>query len=433
MLLEQQQPDPRGANEVEELRPLKLGCQSVSPGLLSFVRHPMYRIGALLFAIYFIANSYSCLAADDLLKARETRWVEMLREQIPQVSESRQRTAIAMTVSALAQTGRDTEAKEIALKQTDDDTKNSLLTSITASLAQQSLFDKAISVVSEISEPAWKERATHFVAMALAKGGELERAENLAEEMSEAYHKDRVATEVCEYLARKGKFDDALTRAREITDTYRKQEATRLIERIRDGTPSPLEQLSGSLRFRIQTLTAFSSEGTYDSAILAIVAAKSGDHATATKHIQDAIGETKALDIPPKKIPIAILASVAFVELGDKKAAGDLVERLYESAGKDWSGLSTAFGAPILMYLLVRLERFDAIDEILKVEREEFDSDPTEFWYLFSLESVAESLVEQGYNSEFESRIARVSTPDEKLYLLMGAIIGAEFARRTKP
>ena len=75
------------------------------------------------------------------------------------------------------------------------------------------------------------------------------------------------------------------------------------------------------------------------------------------------------------------------------------------------------------MSLLVRLERFDAIDEILKKRREKFESAPTESGYLFTLESVAESLVEQDHIAEFESLLAHVQTSEEKLYLLMGAII----------
>src|SRR5690606_9283226 len=144
--------------------------------------------------------------------------------------------------------------------------------------------------------------------------------------------------------------------------------------------------------------------------ILTIVAAKAGNHATASKHIGDSIGDSNTPDIPPSKIPTAILISVAFFELGEQKAAGDLVERLYDIAGQDWSGLSTGFGSPILMSLLVRLKRFDAIDEILKRKREGFESDPTESWYLFTLESVAEALVEQDHIAEFESRLARAET-----------------------
>ena len=109
----------------------------------------------------------------------------------------------------------------------------------------------------------------------------------------------------------------------------------------------------------------------------------------------------------------------------------DLVEKLYESVGKDWSGLSTTFGSPILMSLLVRLERFDAIDRILEREFERFKSDPAETSYLFTLESLAEALVEQGRLSEFEARLASVRTPEERLYLLLGAIVGADYAQRS--
>ena len=77
----------------------------------------MYRIGAAFLAVLILAPSHPKLAADDLHNAREVRWLKMLREQIPQVSESQQRTAIAMTVAVLAETGNVTEAKTIALQQ----------------------------------------------------------------------------------------------------------------------------------------------------------------------------------------------------------------------------------------------------------------------------------------------------------------------------
>lgn len=393
----------------------------------------MCRISDVAFAAMILAVSFSMLAADDVLRTSQARWLKMLREQIPRVSDSEQRTATAMTVVILTEAGHSLDAIEIARQQSNADTKNSLLISIATSLAQQSAFETAFSTVNEISDAVSKERAKHEVARALAKAGELERAESLIQELSEDYFIERVIAEVCEYLARDGKLDEALTRSIGITDSYRKNEVEKLIERIRNGTATPLEQLSDSLRDRVHTLTAFPSDGTYDSVILAIVAAKAGDRAGALKHIRESIGQLDSVDIPPKKIPTAILACVALAELDDMDAAGDLVVSLYNSAGKDWSGLSTAFGSPILMSLLVRLERFDAIDEIVKRKREGFDSDPTSSWYLSTLESLAESLVEQGRIEELESRLERVNTPEERLYLLMGAIIGADYARRTKP
>ncbi len=107
------------------------------------------------------------------------------------------------------------------------------------------------------------------------------------------------------------------------------------------------------------------------------------------------------------------------------------MEKLYESVGKEWSGLSTTFGGTILISLLVRLEPFDAIDPILERERERVKSNPAETSYLVTLESLAESLVEQGRLSEFETRLASVQTPEERLFLLLGAIVGADDAQRT--
>ena len=396
-----------------------------------FFEKPMFRIPSVFIALAIFTSSSSKLAADDLLNSNESRWIEMLLVQLPQVSEIQQRTALATTVAILARAGRDTEATHIAMQQANDDTRNSLLISIAASLAQQSAIESALSAVNKISEPISKERALHEVARALASEGELERAETFIQGTSEVYFKDRVISEICEYLARERRIEEALARSSGITDTYRKGEVTKLIERMRDGTPSPLEQLSGSLRDRIHILTSFSSNGTYDSAVLAILAAKAGDRASAMKHIRDSIGDLNSPDVPPKKIPTAILIMVALVELGDEIAASNLVEKLYESVGKDWSGLSTTFGSPSLLSLLVRLERFDAIDRILERECERFKLDPAETSYFFTLESLAESLVEQGRLSEFEARLASLRTPEERLYLLLGAIVGADYAQRS--
>lgn len=371
--------------------------------------------------------------ADDRLKASEARWLKMLREQIPLVSESQKQTAVAMSVAFLARAGHATEALEITREVSNPDTKNSLMISIATLLSQQSEFDTALSTVNEISEPISRERATHEVARAFAKAGELERAERLIQDLTEPYFKERVIAEICEYLARNGKFDEAVVRAEGITDSYRKGEVTTLIARVRTGTILPLDQLSGSLHDHVRTLKILANDETYDSAILAIVAAKAGDGALALEHIKASLGPLNSPKIPSRKIPMAILATVAFVELGDKEAAEELIVKLYDATDKDWSGISTHFGTPILMSLLVRLERFDAIEEIIKSKRDEFHLHQKSSSYLFTLSSLAESLIEQGLHAEFESRLDSENTPDERLYLLMGAILGADYARRAKP
>lgn len=78
-----------------------------------------------------------------------------------------------------------------------------------------------------------------------------------------------------------------------------------------------------------------------------------------------------------------------------------------------------------------RDEAFETIDEILARKRENYRSDSSESSYLFTIESLAEALVEYGRLDEFERRRAELQSADEKLYLLMGAIIGADYTRQT--
>lgn len=389
----------------------------------------MRNVYLTLFLLFSTLFGGLKLCADDRLSVSEQRWLNMLLDEIPSISEPHKATAITMAVVVLSETEHDEEARALANQQPDEETKNSLLTSITAALAYKSKLERAFITVEMISDVGLKERATHFIAMELARQGNFEHAEALINNMTESYHVDRVLVEMCEYLAREGRSDEALSRSRNITDTYRQKETIKGIERIRSGTAKPLEQITGSLGANINALTAFSSERAYDTVLSAIVHAQKGEIQQAQQSLHKAIADLNITEIPPKKFPTAILAMVALVELGDKEAASKMVKELYERVGQDWSGLSSAFGSPILISLLVRLERFDAIEQILAKARENYQADPQDSEYLWTLQSIAESLVEHGYFDEFESRLKSVKTPDEKLYLLMGALCGANYAK----
>lgn len=384
----------------------------------------------LPFILVFSVN-VNFTFADDSLEAREIEWLTSLREQIPQVSVSQQHISIAYLVAVLVETGRFQEARTIALNQPDAERRYSRLADISVALAKVSRFDEALETIDEISNLHWKERATYFIALELASQGNLSQAESLLSEMPDGNRRDSVVAEICKFLAQNGEFDQALARATEIKGEHQKGETTEFIHNLRDGKSKPIDQLTGSLRDRVSTLIAFSSDGAYDAVISAIVAAQAGDREQALKLVEQSIRDANTPDFPPKKLTTAILACVVYVEIDDLKAAGDMATKLYAASDNDWSGLSTAFGNPILMSLLVRLERFDAIDEILARKRENYRSDPSESSYLFTTESLAEALVEYGRLDEFERRRTELQSADEKLYLLMGAIIGADYSRQT--
>ncbi len=390
----------------------------------------MYRTcSTTLIAVVF---AFCCrgLAADDSLTVSTRKWLEIVRELTPQVSEAQQSYAHRMYVAVLAETGLYEEAQAFAM-QKDGDTRYSELRIVIKALASKSDFEKALLIVRDIPHPGWKVGVTRDVAIEFARQGKLDRAEELIADMADGYDKDFVVSEICKHLASSGKYDEAMTQSHRITGASRKAQAIEQINRLRDKTSSPLEQLKGSLHDHIVALTAFSSDG-YDTAISAIVAAKAGDRAQAEKHLVDCIGDTNALDIPPRETTTLILASVALVELGESKVAGDLIEKLYERSGKDWTRITTTFGRPILFSLLIRLDRRDAIDAILAKGKKSYEADPTDFSYTSALQTLATSLVEEGRVAEVDSRLESLKTPDEKLLFVLGAIAGAEYVRQSK-
>lgn len=378
---------------------------------------------------FVVALNCLGLAADDSLTVSTRKWLEIASELTPQVSEAQQSYAQAMYVAVLAEAGQYEEAQAFAM-QKDGDTRYSGLRMVIKALASKSDFEKALLIVRDIPHPGWKVRVTHDVAIEFVHQGNLDRAEELIADMADAFTKT-VVSERCKHLASNGKYDEAMTQSHRITGASRKAEAIKQINRLRDKTSSPLEQLNGSLRDHIVTLTAFSSDG-YDTAISAIVAAKAGDSAQAKKHLVDCIGDTNTLEIPPRETTTAILASVALVELGEAKVAGDIIEKLYERFGKDWSGVTTTFGRPLLFSLLVRLDRRDAIDAILAKGKKSYEADPTDLSYRSALRTLATSLVEEGRLTEVDSRLESLKTPDEKLLFVLGAIAGAEYVRQSK-
>lgn len=385
-----------------------------------------------LIAFVLLACSCIRLAADDSLSVSTRNWLEIVRELRPQVSEAQQRYANAMIVTVLAEAGQHAEARALAMEQ-DGDTRHSRLTDIVYALSYKSDLENALLIVRDISDPKWNAKATHFIAIQLARQGNLDHAESLIVDLVDDSYKDRVVSEICEYFARTGKFDEAITQSHRISSSSRKAETTKRINKLRDRTPSPVEQLKGSLHDHIVTLTAFSSDGSYDTAIRAIVAAKAGDRAQAKKHLADCIGDTNTLEIPPRKTTTAILASVALVELGESAVAGAVIEKLYERSGKDWSGVTTTFGRPILFSLLVRLDRRDAIDAILAKGKQKYEADPTDFSYPSTLQALAATLVEENRLTDVDSRLESLKTPDEKFFFVLGAFTGAEYARQSKP
>ncbi len=391
----------------------------------------MYRTCSTTLIAVVFALCCRGLAADDSLTVSTRKWLEIARELTPQVSEAQQSYAQAMYVAVLAEAGQYEEAQAFAM-QKDGDTRYSGLRIVIKALASKSDFEKALLIVRDIPHPGWKVGVTRDVAIEFARQGKLDRAEELIADMADGYDKDFVVSEICKHLASNGKFDEAITQSQRITDASRKAEAIKRINKLRDRTPSPLEQLNGSLHDHIVTLTAFSSDGSYDTAIRAIVAAKAGDRAQAKKHLVDCIGDTNALDIPPRETTTLILASVALVELGESKVAGDLIEKLYKRSGKDWTRITTFFGRPILFSLLVRLDRRDAIDAILAKGKKNYEADPTDFSYPSTLQTLATSLVEEGRIAEVDSRLESLKTPDEKLLFVLGAIAGAEYVRQSK-
>jgi hypothetical protein len=76
----------------------------------------MFRINIVLLSVFVLSGGCPYVVADNGLQATESRWFKMLVEEIPQVSEPQKKTAIAMTVVVLAETGRHAEARLIAGK-----------------------------------------------------------------------------------------------------------------------------------------------------------------------------------------------------------------------------------------------------------------------------------------------------------------------------
>lgn len=383
-----------------------------------------------ILIVVLLTESY--LRAEDPLAVRESKWLAELREQIALVSPSGKRTAVATAVSGLAEAGRDADALLIAAQESDAVAKSSLLATIAVVQARKMLFDKALATINSIADGALKEKATQYVAIELAKAGEVKRAESLAANITEGPRKEQVAAAICEFLARKGEFDEAVTRAEQIKDDYIESEVIKSITRIRSAKPTPLEQLTGAFHDHAKMLAAFAKDGALDSVISAIVAAQMGDRQRALQLIKESMQDLDKPEIPSRKLSTGILIAVVLVEVGENEAAGTLAEKLYDRMDRSGGGFIELGGQPILLSLLVRLDKLEAADSVLERKKQKYQADPAESSYLFALQALFESLAQFGHVQELEKRIERLKTADEKLYALTGALIGIEYARAAK-
>lgn len=397
-------------------------CSRVNQG--EFLKH---LCAPITIFILLIANSAQC---DDQNEVHKIRWLKALLVQVNQVSPSNKRTTQSMAAITLTELRRDAEAKSLAKSETSEEIKHSLLLDVVRTQARKLRFDDALTTIEELPEQ-WRERATRYVAVELARAGHIDRAVRFLEPMTDGYNRDQIRAAIAKHLAKKEKYDAAALHVAAIEDEYRHTETRDQIARIQNEDPLPIEKLAGPLRGQVSALTAFSSKGTYDTAISAIVAAQAGDREKAIRFASHALAEAKQPDLPPRDLTSAILAAVVYVELDDSDSAKEIVQNTYTSSRNRGIALTSFFGKPILMGLMVRLEHFEAIDAILEEEHKDYIDDPNSS-YLYTLTAAAQALVEFEHFEKTETRLESLVTADEKASWLMGALIGIVESGPTK-
>ncbi|XZE21036.1 hypothetical protein SH449x_000929 [Pirellulaceae bacterium SH449] len=394
--------------------------------MASFCLSTLFRV-ALRGAFVALVFCTSAVSADDL-ESKKTRWLDLLEEQLAEVDEAKRQIAIGTAIFAFVDGGRGEVAEQIAMQQEDLDFRYQLLTGIAQSLAKNGSLDRATAILDSIIDSQWNERASHFVATEEAKLGQIEQAELLLQRVSHETYRIRIVSAICEHLISTKRFDEAQQRAEELADSFSKDELVRAIENARRGQVNLLEQISELWQPYIGMLLMLSEEEKFKTALAAIVAAQAQDRERVVELVDECVSDLNRTRNTSLKIQTSLLLAVALVEIGDNTTASKTVDTVIEVLDRDRRGLASMSWSPIILAILVRLERQETVDAVVEGHRRNQEAGDERFDLNYLLLWLGQSLIENERIEEFETRLGGLKTAEERCFFLIGAICGAKSA-----
>lgn len=322
----------------------------------------------------FVLMACQRVSLADGQAARESdpgpKWIARITTDLFKIEEEEEdrESAVTMAAFALATAGEDDRAIEVTRRLLPPEKRKGALLGIACVLSQGGRLEEALGTVAECPTDDDRQFALAIVAIQQAQRGEVEGAIELLPKVEKGSHRERVLAAIAEAQAKAGEVRLARDTAKRIADGKRRGRA---LERVNNaGQEDPISKLRSTfLRQQIAAILLFSGKDSQRDAIRAIAAAEENDRSALTRHMNAALAESEG-NAPLQRSTTHTLLAVALAEVGDREEARQMVLRSRKAESKEWLGVSSIFGSPILVSVLVRLDMNRELEALMDSLRE---------------------------------------------------------------
>lgn len=373
-----------------------------------------------IFLAAFAPFTLSCVcSAEEAQSERKSeareKWIGRITVELAKLDEKDRSSEVAIAAFAMAAAGEDDRSKEVMRRLLPREERDGALLGIADAQSQGDRVKESLATVAEFSTEDGRQSALALVAIRQAQRGDVEDAVKLLSKVKNEGPRDRLLSAIAQTQAKAGELEAARDTAKQIADEQRRRQAVEGIADAAQGAADPIAGVrSSSLRAHLRVMLEFSGVDGQREAIHAIVAAQENDRASLSKHISAALDESRD-SIPLERATTRTLLAIALVEAGDREEAREMILRAREAGSKEWLGVSSLFGNPILVHLLIRLNMQDELQSLMDSLRES-DSFAASIPYHANLSAIGGAYAELDRLGEAEKWYNRLESPIERVH-----------------
>ena len=306
--------------------------------------------------------------APDLKKEREA-WLSRLDIEIVKIDDDEERANAAQyVIIAFSTAGDFSGARRIMDHHVPANQRGSALIYIADGQSSADLLDAALATAKEAKEVFIQQRILGLIAIRQAQRGDLKDATALLSKITNPDARDWALSSIAEAQANAGDLRAAEASVAAIVDKDKKSQAQ---EAIKTAQADPIREIrSKVIRDSLSAMLSFSGQAKQTEAIQAIVAAQKKDEEGLQKHVRAALEQVKD-GIALEQATTCTLLAVALAEAGRDEEAKQMILAARKANDQEWLGVSSLFGSPIIVHLLIRLDFKEEFDEFMN----SFDKD----------------------------------------------------------
>lgn len=364
----------------------------------------------------------------ELEKKREA-WLNRLHTEIVKIDDDEDRASAAQyVVMAFSAAGEFENARRIMDQYVLADKRNTALLFIADGQSSIDQLDAALATAKEAKQEFARQRILSLIVIRQAQRGDIEDAVSLLVKITSPIDRDWVLSSIAKAQAIAGEMRAAEASVAKIVDDDKKAQAQ---ESIKTAQADPIRKIPAKvIRDYLAAMLAFSGRKRQQEAIQAIVAAQNKDEEALKKHLETALKQVEQGIVLEQATTFTILA-VALAEAGRHEEAKQMILTARKANDNEWLGVSSLFGSPVIVHLLICLDFEEEFDEFMNAVDKE-DS-LAQIGYHANLLSAGTTFAYLRRLDDAEAYYRQLKSPIEHVYFAAGVLIGWEADKEPKP